>query len=373
MLHPLDDLPLHQTSRPLLHTATASADHYDRYFHNGHTPDGSIIIGAAMGFYSGRRVADAAFNIVIDGHQHIHRASRRCDGDRDTTVGGIRIEVVHPMREHRIIVDGRHGIHADLTWRADTAVIEEPRFVREDGARTIFDYTRLTQFGSWTGEITVDGTRIDCADIGPVRGCRDRSWGIRPVGDRPAGPPNAPQFFWLWTPTRFDDRVIHAALNHDSDGRPWHASGATTPLDGGNTPIAPERVERFGAVDATIDWGAGTRWPQQVTTTLHRWRADPVVITHRPIARFQMSGLGYLHPEWGHGTWRADLDETRETIDLSTVQPGDPAMLHTQMICAADCDGMSGTSVVETLAIGPHSPTGLTGLIDGATTADDRS
>jgi len=374
VLHELDDLPIHQSSRPLLHPVSASADQYDRFFHNGYSPNGELVVAVAMGFYPGRRIADAAITVVIDGHQHTHRASRRCDTDRDTIVGGITIDIVRPMVEHRVRVDGRHGIAADLVWRADSVAIEEPRFVREDGGRTTFDYTRLTQFGSWSGHLTIDGQRIDLADVGPVRGCRDRSWGIRPIGNRPDGPATAPQFFWLWTPTRFDDHVLHAAMNHDGDGRPWHESGAVAPLSTDNdTRLDARNIDRITRVDADIEWQPGTRWPAHVVTRLHRWRADPIEIRHRPVAQMQMSGLGYLHPEWGHGMWRAELDECRDTIDLSAVRPDDPAMLHTQMVCVADSDGHRGTSIVETLAIGPHPPSGLNGIIDGATGAASRS
>ena len=45
------------------------------------------------------------------------------------------------------------------------------------------DYTRLAQWGTWEGWIEVDGERIE-VDRAGTWGSRDRSWGIRGVGER---------------------------------------------------------------------------------------------------------------------------------------------------------------------------------------------
>jgi hypothetical protein len=57
--------------------------------------------------------------------------------------------------------------------------IEEPRFTRRIGPRTLLDYTRLTQNGRYAGWIEVDGERHD---VNGFVGTRDRSWGVRPSG-----------------------------------------------------------------------------------------------------------------------------------------------------------------------------------------------
>ena len=64
------------------------------------------------------------------------------------------------MRVHRVVVEPRHGVSVDLTITAMSPVIEEPRFVHSVGARLVFDYTRITQFGRWSGWIEIDGERI---------------------------------------------------------------------------------------------------------------------------------------------------------------------------------------------------------------------
>ena len=69
MLSAFDDYPIHQTGDPIAHTASGDLNHYDRYFFNGYTTDGSLYFGAAMGLYPNRRVIDAAFSVVRDGLQ----------------------------------------------------------------------------------------------------------------------------------------------------------------------------------------------------------------------------------------------------------------------------------------------------------------
>ncbi|MDJ0767766.1 MAG: hypothetical protein QNJ12_03195 [Ilumatobacter sp.] len=368
MIHPLDDYPLHQTSQPMSHVATDSPNAYDRFFFNGYDRDGAVFFAVACGVYPNRGVMDAAFSVVRHGVQYNVRASRACPGDRTaTTVGPVQVEIVEPMRRHRIVVDDRHGVAADLTMTAHSPVIEEPRFVHQSGHRTVFDYTRLTQFGRWQGWIDVDGDRVDIDALAPVVGTRDRSWGVRPVGERPPGPPSVPQFFWLWAPTVFADACTYVAVNHESDGRAWHQSGAVVPVLGEDDhPIDPGRVQRGESATFDLHWQPGTRWAERLTTRLGVWGGDAVEIAYEPFLRFQMSGIGYQHPVWRHGSWIGPDESTRDEIALDDVNPADPTMIHIQALSRARWGDRTGVGVVEQLVIGPHEPTGLTGLLDGA-------
>lgn len=372
MLHPFDDHPVHQSAAPLLHVSSDSPGLYDRYFHNGHDAQGRLFFAAALGVYPNRQVMDASFSVVLDGVQHNVRASRHCGTDRTvTTVGPIELTVVQPMLEHRLRVHPRLGVSCDLTWRATSAVVEEPTFRRVVDGRPTFDYTRITQFGRWTGWIEVDGTRIDLGDIGRVDGCRDRSWGARNGTKGLAGPTEHRQFFWQWAPTTFDDLCTHLAVNDDAEGRSWHRSGAITARfpDGASDTDAVldgSRVVRATNVHVDTAWQPGTRWMQRATATLEPWRSEPILVTYEPLLRFQMSGIGYLHPEWDHGAWKGDAAETRDRIVLRDVDPLDRSMLHVQLLCRATSGERVGTAAFEVLAIGPHAPSGFTGGNDPA-------
>jgi hypothetical protein len=383
MLHPFDDYPVHQTPEPLLHVDTESPNAYDRYFFNGFDVDGGLFFAVALGVYPNREVMDGAFSVIVDGGrngvQHNLRASRRLPRDRSTAVGPLSLEVVHPMRQHRVVIDSGgehgHGIGADLTWTMISPVIEEPRFVWREGARVRMDYTRLTQFGAWSGWIEIDGRRLDV--MSGVVGVRDRSWGTRPVGAPIATAPSTPQFFWLWTPTVFDDACTHMALNHHADGRPWHQSGAVVPRitpdadQPGVDPLDGSRVLRSATASAELHLESGTRWARSLTVRLERWTPDGGAgavdeISYEPFLNFHMSGIGYRHPEWGHGRWVGEHESTRDAFDLAAVDPLSPDFLHIQALSRARWAQRTGVGVIEQMFIGPHDPTGLTGILDPA-------
>jgi hypothetical protein len=229
------------------------------------------------------------------------------------------------------------------------------------------DVTRLTQWGSWEGALEAGGRRHALSrEAHP--GCRDRSWGIRPVGEREAGAPGPPpQFFWLWAPLHFDAFCTHFAVNEEADGRAWHASGSRVALLGPEEdPAAAARVERMVRVEHRVRWEPGTRRARSASLTLVPHAGDPLVIDLEPILTFPMSGIGYLHPEWGHGTWKGELAVGADSLKLGEVAPLDARVIHVQQLCSARLGPHAGTGVLEQLVIGPHAPSGLTGLLDGA-------
>jgi hypothetical protein len=76
--------------------------------------------------------------------------------DRATEIGPLRIEVVEPLRAIRYVVsENDHGLTADVTFRARTEAIEEPRQQIVRNNVPMMDYTRLTQWGTWQGTITL--------------------------------------------------------------------------------------------------------------------------------------------------------------------------------------------------------------------------
>jgi hypothetical protein len=82
---------------------------------------------------------------------------------------------------------------------------------------------------------------------------------------------------------------------------------------------------------------------------------------------FQMLGLGYLHPTWGHGLWKGEEAVEVESWRLDECAPMDPRYLHVQQLCRARLDGKEGVGVLEILVIGAHAPSGFQSLLDPAT------
>ena len=120
------------------------------------------------------------------------RGGRRPIGATRRRVGPIRVEVVEPLRTLRLLVDApEHGLRADAAVRAPVAGRSRSRTSSSAPApRTFFDYTRLTQFGRVDRLGRGRRRRASTSTPDDVVGSRDRSWGIRPVGERaPTGAP----------------------------------------------------------------------------------------------------------------------------------------------------------------------------------------
>ncbi|MGH1492215.1 MAG: hypothetical protein ACRBK7_22980 [Acidimicrobiales bacterium] len=361
MLDPLDDFPIHQTPVSVTQNGLGT-NAYDRYFFNGYNADGSVFFALAFGVYPNKRVVDGALCVLVDGVQHSVFASARMGADRRAlTVGPITIEIPEPMSTMVITVD-HPDVGIEATFVARTPPIEESRFVNHDLSIGVFDYTRYTQFGDWTGTATVGDTSID---LDGTRGCRDRSWGQR-GGRGPDSAPVSPEFFWLWTPINFDDGAVHLDVNENSDGSRWHEGGFSAPLLSGDKPAWLQPVEGMAGVDYRLQLEPGTRWMQSAELRFKPWRGDEFAVELTPLTRFQMSGVGYGHPRFRHGTWVGDGVVESERVVVSDVDPMSPGNFHVQHVVEAVSGDRRGTGVLELVVIGPHEGLGLKGLGDPA-------
>jgi hypothetical protein len=365
MLTKADDYPVHQLPEPIA-TSGTDRNFYDRYFFNGYTPDGDLFFAVALGVYPHLNVMDAAISIIRDGVQHNLRASRLLNSERmDTRAGPIAIEVVEPLQKLRVRVgENPHGIRADLTFNARARAVEEPRFTYRQGPRTLLDYTRLTQNGSYEGFVELEGQRID---VGPqVLGTRDRSWGVRPIGisdPQPLAPPRSPQFYWLWSPLNFEDRFVLYHLNADGSGKPWN----TASVMGG---LGDTQSVHMTSCRSDIEYKSGTRHAKRAVIEAtdprgQAWRAKLV-----PLFNFYMSGIGYGHPEWGHGMYKGENALGYDSYALADINEMDPRFLHIQGIVTAHLQGpgveRKGMGTLEQLVLGPYAPSGFKEILDPA-------
>src|SRR5579871_3381919 len=366
MLTKADDYPIHQLPEPIA-TSGTDRNFYDRYFFNGYTLDGQIFFAAALGVYPHLNVMDASFTVICDGVQHNLRASRLLNMERmDTVVGPIRIDVVEPLKTLRIRVgENVHGIEGELLFQARAKAVEEPRFTYRQGPRTMMDYTRLTQNGVYDGFISVKGKRIEVVrDL--VFGTRDRSWGVRPVGlSDPQGvaPPRTPQFYWLWSPLNFPDRFMLYHLNAEASGRPWNTASVIGAIGEGE----PQHME---ACSSKIEYKSGTRDAKRAVISVRDAKGEAWEAELLPHYNFYMSGIGYGHPEWGHGQYKGENALGYDSYETAGVNENDPRFLHVQAFVTARLKGpgveQAGAGVLEQLVIGPYAPHRLTGILDPA-------
>jgi hypothetical protein len=355
-----DDFPIHQTPEPIAYSGT-DRNFYDRYFFNGYSPDGETFFAVAFGVYPHLNIADAHFSVIRHGVQYNLHASRVLNMERmDLEVGPIRLVVEEPLQRLRIIVSDSNGMSADLVFEGRAFPIEEPRFIHRVGPRSFLDYTRLTQNGRYTGWFKVDADRYE-VPAGFV-GTRDRSWGVRPIGagdQQPYIPAIAPGFFWQWTPLNFARRSIFYHVNETAQGIPWNRRAVIAP-DGA---LADGFTETDDAV-MTMEMLPGTRHARSALLTIQPKGEPALRIAFEPITRFQMSGIGYLNPNWNHGGYRGMLVVERDQYVLSDLDVNDPLYVHIEAICRVTCEQAGqptevGIGAFEQLILGPYAPLGF--------------
>jgi hypothetical protein len=375
MLNKLDDFPIHQTPEPIAHPATSDRNVYDRTWFNGYANDGSYYFGIGMAIYPHRGIMDCAFSTVQPGgRQHCFYGSRRAPLERtDMQVGPFRMEVIEPMKRARVILeDNESGVSCDLTFSARTAAIEEQRQTLWQGARRFMDATRFDQFGRWSGWVKHPDGEFK-VDEAMCHGTKDRSWGVRGVGEpESGGAPKAPQsFFFLWAPLFWDDHISHAIFFDGTRGEALVREGFQAPLYASEAAIPPGaedgRLERMATARHRVKYIPGTRLAESAEVDLIDHDGNVRTISMEPILKFQMKGLGYGHPEWGQGMWKGELAVGGESFDPKQLDPLSPHNIHVQQVVrVTDDKGRTGIGALEQICIGPYAPSGFTEWFDGA-------
>jgi hypothetical protein len=373
MLSRFDDYPIHQTPEPLAHRATSDPNAYDRYWFNGVDQAGRFYFGAALGLYPHQQVMDAHFSILRDGEQHALHASRLAPREpSDTQVGPLRLEVVEPMRRLRLsVAHNETGVEAELTFVSRAPALEEARARMKAGAttRNLVDMTRFTQFGTWQGWIRAGGveTKIEPATTWATR---DRSWGVRPVGAAaPGRPAEPPQVAWLWAPIHFADEALLVGYFQRPTGERWNADGMRVPVSASPEPCADPSAPGFVHLEPRgerLVFRPGTRWIERAELDVQPRGGAKTTLALETVLRFNMNGLGYAHPRWGHGIWQGELAVEGESWKESDLQPGNPFHQHLHNLVRATLGEKRGVGLLEQILIGPHERYGFTGLVDGA-------
>jgi hypothetical protein len=373
MLNKLDDYPIHQTSEPIAHPATSDRNVYDRTWFNGYAHDGSYYFGIGMAIYPHRGILDCAFSVVQPGQlQHCFYGSRRAPTERtDMSCGPFRIEILEPMKRVRVVLtDNDSGITCDLTFSARTASIEEAHQTLWQGPRRVMDATRFDQFGRWTGTITHPEGTIE-VDEAVCHGTKDRSWGVRGVGEPDAGgAPVIPNgICFVWAPLFWDDHVSHAIFFDGAEGEALVREGIIAPLydrEADVPGVLDGRDQRMATARHRIQYHRGTRLAASAEIDLVSHDDEVRTITLEPILKFQMKGLGYGHPEWGQGMWKGELATGSESFDPRQLDMLAREHLHTQQVVRAHDGERSGIGVLEQVVVGPYAPAGFEAFFDGA-------
>jgi len=372
MLTKFDDYPIHQTPEPIAHPATSDRNFYDRTWFNGYAKDASYYFGIGLAVYPYRNIMDCAFSVVQPNQrQHCFYGSRRAPVERtDTEVGPFRIEITEPMRTARVILEeNESGITCDLKFSARTGAIQEARQILYSGLRRSMDATRFAQFGHWQGVIHHPDGEIK-VDESFCHGTKDRSWGVRGVGEpETGGAPNVPKgICFVWAPLFWEDHVSHAIFFDGQDGEPLVREGITAKLyDSVSDLPATEdgSVDRKLTARHRIQYHPNTRLASSAEIDLVELDDGIRTIKLEPQLKFQMKGLGYGHPEWRQGNWKGELATGHESFDPRQLDHLAPENIHVQQVVKATDGEREGVGVLEQIVIGPYAPAGFKGFLDG--------
>ncbi len=377
MLTKMDDYPIHQTTEPLAIVQTTDRHAYDRYWFNGYQDDAEFYFAIGAAVYPNLGILDCGFSVVHDGQQHAFHASRRAPDERsEIEVGPFRIEIIEPMKSLRVTLDENEtGISAELLWIPRTASFaeEHQRTKRApSGSRGHMEATRFNQFGRWQGEIRYPGGSIKI-DPKRVYGTKDRSWGIRPVGDpAPPGatPTTMPQVSFLWAPIHWENRCTHAGLFQNEHGVTWHWDGMIMPTyeDPADLPAGVEdpKMQPLAGIEHELEFFPGSRRARHARFTLLDLEGSRTEIDLEPLLVFRMKGIGYSHPEWGHGKWKGELAMAGESWKIDDCDNLDLPNQHIQQVMRARTGDDEGIGVLEQIHLGPHRGYGFKDFLDPA-------
>lgn len=375
---PLDEYPIHQAPLSLQFPASSDRNFYDRCYWNAQDRTGDVFLVTGLGVYPNLGVIDAYACVRLGDEQHaVHFSDALGDDRMSQQVGPYRIEVIDPLHELRLVCDSDDlGIAFDLHWTGAFPAVQEQPHVMRVGGRVILDACRFAQVGRWSGELRVDGHTFDVTDDRWL-GTRDRSWGIRPVGE--ADPPGraaaetAPDygFWWTYLPFMFDDYAIVIIAQEDGHGhrtlndavRVWPEGSAGAAKAG-----ASGGVEMLGWPEFDYHYRSGTRDAVGATVRCRSAEGVPITMEIDSLGCVVLaSGAGYgSDPSWGHGQWRGRNWSQRVTVDMT--DPGVAAMapfgvvdhIGHAVITEGDATPAEGWGLFEHASIGAHAPSGFT-------------
>ena len=370
MLGPMDEFPVHQIPQPIAWPGSSDRNFYDRSYLNAHDRTGNIFLITGIGYYPNLGVKDA-FVLVSrrgadkrlfgDTHTAVH-LSDGIDNDRlNQHVGGYRLEVNEPLHKLRVILDETDGMAVDLTWEGLFDVVQEQPHVLRTGNRVTLNAQRFAQLGTWSGHIAIDGEEI-AVDPSTWIGSRDRSWGIRPIGEaEPAGRPADPPFegmWWLYVPIAFDDFAIVLIIQEEPSG--FRSLNDCTRIwrDG--------RIEQLGWPRVKIHYTSGTRIPHGATITTETADGTPLIFeveSKLPVPIHIGGGYGG-DADWLHGVWKGDKFTERLTYDMTDPAVSGRAMFGVidhvgRATCQIDGRSLEGWGLFEHGALGRHDPSGF--------------
>ena len=299
-----DDYPVHQTSEFIRNVATSDRNFYDRYYFNMHGSSGEVFAIFGLGQYPNLGVTDAFLCVATpDRHRFVRASQPLCDRS-DVSVGPISIEIIEPLQKLRVVCGPNdHDITMNVVWNAAAPAVEEPnQYIRSQG-KVVFDTQRFAQLGTWEGTLSVGDQTWE---VTPDRwsGSRDRSWGVRPIGEpEPDGirqGTNVMAGMWNYFPIKFDDHVLLYMCHEDNEGV-RHLEEARRIWSDPSRP-----TEHLGRPEFSHKLKPGTRVLESSVITFPDAPEGEIALECEPLlTNFISVGTGYgMESDWRHGMYQ---------------------------------------------------------------------
>jgi hypothetical protein len=331
LISPLDDYPVHQIPDLVRVVGPSDRNFYDRYYFMMHNRTEDIVAVFGLGLYPNLHVMDCFATVRRGNKQLIVRASKELGDRADMSIGPFKLEIIEGLKKMRWRLEpNEFGLSMDVTWDAAAPPhAEMPRIRHDRFGRLTYHGARYNQVGYWSGHLNVDGDKY--AVEPPVwSGVRDRSWGIRPVGepeperatmvDYPGlGEPAkgsaqsrmAESHFFIWAPMLFEDQAISCIMEE--------RNGVRTLQDAARIRKGETTWEDLGRPDHDIEFVPGTRLFKRVRFTFNQADGETLVVYGEPMKTvWTMMGTGYGQSDhFRHGKPMGKLfaDSVRYDLD----------------------------------------------------------
>ncbi|BAH51225.1 hypothetical protein ROP_29780 [Rhodococcus opacus B4] len=364
-----DEMLCHQTPETFATISQADNTWTEKLWSSLFSRDGSIQVDVGIGKYHNRNVMDMFAGISRGKEQLTVRASRQLDLDAERVgVGPLDYEVLEPLRKVRWTLQENDVIPVrfDLTVTGVLPPFLEQKDAQREtqGFRVQSDLLRYHQASTISGEIWIDGERIEVRDE-EWFGFRDHSWGVRMDVGEPAPDIYKPQrldsdFLLTWSPMWLQrpdgsSYEIHHYLQW-VDGVTTYFSGFENRPDGTQIPLHGLQDDlKYDPVNRRLLGGKLTfdaGWGETRTIEI-----EPVSDTGFHLGTGLYFGFkGHRHGQW-HGPSHLDGERYADVSEADTARE-----VHQLRDCVIRCrEGDAvGYGIFESMVIGEHPRYGLT-------------
>jgi hypothetical protein len=277
------------------------------------------------------------------------------------------VEVIEGPKTVRYVLEPNdHGLSFDLTWTgAFPAMLEAPHYIRQY-ERVLFDTQRFAQTGNWTGQVVL-GDEVIAIEGAQWRGARDRSWGVRPVGEpeppgiAASGREGPAMSMWNYDPMMFDDYSIVYICAENPDGSRDMENATRVWKD------AARPNEHLGRPEHDHELVSGTRRIKRSTLSFPHAPGGAIEIEVTPMIDSHIGvATGYApEPDWKHGMYQGEL--VVQGVELDTTKDAERFWGIVDASARFETNtGDVGYGLHEYMFLGDFPKYGLTGMLDGA-------